>query len=77
MDIESRLRGLRDAIKDQHVDNVPIVTCGEIRDALETIEGLEEDLKSAVTIAWKYGAKDWVQMNYPRLAASLDKYTQS
>ena len=35
----------------------------------------QQDLKSAVTIAWEYGAKDWVQMNYPRLAASLDKHT--
>ncbi len=44
-------------------------------EAIDKIEGLEEDLKSAVTIAWKYGAKDWVRMNYPRLAASLDKHT--
>ena len=45
------------------------------REAVDKIEGLEEDLKSAVTIAWKYGAKDWARMNYPRLAASLDKHT--
>ncbi len=42
-------------------------------EAVDKIEGLEEDLKSAVTIAWKYGAKDWVRMNYPRLAAALNQ----
>ncbi len=40
--------------------------------AIDKIEGLEEDLKSAVTIAWKYGAKDWVRANYPRLAVTLN-----
>ncbi len=44
-------------------------------DLTDGIDGLTADLRSAVTIAWKYGAKDWVRMNYPRLAASLDKHT--
>ena len=43
------------------------------REAVDKIEGLEEDLKEAVTIAWKYGARDWVRMNYPRLAVTLNQ----
>ena len=37
----------------------------------ETIEGMEEDLKSAVEVAWNRGATAWVQANYPRDYARL------
>ncbi len=32
----------------------------------DKVEGLEADLDSAVEIAFKYGALDWVRLNYPR-----------
>jgi hypothetical protein len=32
----------------------------------EIIECLEADLNSAVEVAWKRGAKDWVKLNYPK-----------
>ncbi len=43
----------------------------KLRAALEVlqedkVEGLEADLDSAVEIAFKYGALDWVRLNYPR-----------
>lgn len=38
-------------------------TCEE---AVDKIEGLEADLDSAVEVAWKRGATDWVRMNYPK-----------
>ena len=34
----------------------------------DKIDGLEADLESAVEVAWKRGAKDWVILNYPKLA---------
>ena len=36
------------------------------------IEGLEEDLKSAVEVAWDRGARTWVRVNYPARAARLE-----
>ncbi|TGP27968.1 hypothetical protein EN814_09815 [Mesorhizobium sp. M2D.F.Ca.ET.171.01.1.1] len=42
------------------------VDCGTIRAAIDKIEGLEADLDSAVEVAWKRGATDWVRMNYPK-----------
>jgi hypothetical protein len=42
------------------------VTCGTIRAAIDKIEGLDADLDSAVEVAWKRGATNWVRMNYPK-----------
>ena len=40
-------------------------------EARDKAEGLEADLDEAVRIAFKYGAKTWVQMNYPAQYATL------
>lgn len=32
----------------------------------EKIEGLEADLDSAVEVAFKRGATEWVRLNYPK-----------
>ena len=37
----------------------------------DRVSGLQADLESAVKIAWKYGATEWVTMNYPDHAAAL------
>lgn len=37
------------------------------------IEGLKEDLRSAVEVAWNRGATQWVKMNYPRDAERLEE----
>lgn len=34
---------------------------------VDKIDGLSSDLDEAVRIAFKYGATDWVKMNYPAL----------
>jgi hypothetical protein len=34
--------------------------------AIDKIDGLEADLDSAVEVAWRRGAIDWVRMNYPK-----------
>lgn len=34
--------------------------------ATDKIEGLTADLRSAVQVAWKRGAKDWARLNYPQ-----------
>ncbi len=39
----------------------------------DRIEGLEEDLKSAIEVAWNRGATKWVRMNYPRDAERLER----
>jgi hypothetical protein len=41
--------------------------------AIDKIEGLEEDLKSAIEVAWIRGAKIWVRNNYPAHAARLSR----
>ncbi len=48
----------------------------KIADALRVvgkIDGLEEDLKSAVQVAWHRGATEWVRMNYPKDAERLER----
>lgn len=42
------------------------VSCATIREAIDKIEGLDADLDSAIEVAWKRGARDWVRMNYPQ-----------
>ncbi len=37
----------------------------------DKIEGLEADLESAVEVAFKRGAVDWVRLNYPKMYDSL------
>ena len=39
--------------------------------AADEIDGLEEDLKSAIEVAWNRGAQTWVRDNYPAHAARL------
>ena len=40
--------------------------------ATDKIEGLTEDLRSAVRVAWNRGAKDWARMNYPQWVGWLE-----
>ena len=45
---------------------------GEVLEELsDKIEGLEADLDSAVEVAYKRGATEWVRMNYPDKYVSL------
>lgn len=43
----------------------------------DKIDGLEADLDSAVEVAWKRGAHEWVRLNYPkhseRFAAAISE----
>ncbi len=41
--------------------------------AADEIDGLEEDLRSAVEVAWNRGATEWVKMNYPKDAERLER----
>lgn len=43
-----------------------------LREATDKIDGLESDLYEAVRIAFKYGAKGWVKMNYPDMYKALE-----
>ncbi len=45
-------------------------------EAIDKIEGLEDDLKSAVEVAWHRGATNWVKINYPRDAERLKHATR-
>lgn len=44
-----------------------------LEEAADKIDGLETDLCEAVRIAFKYGAKDWVKMNYPDIHEALTR----
>lgn len=37
----------------------------------DKIDGLESDLDSAVEVAYRRGAEDWVRLNYPKQYALL------
>ena len=64
-DIVERARFLATGQDDPHS-----VTITELCDK---IEGMEEDLKSAVGVAWNRGAETWVRNNYPAHAARLSR----
>ncbi|NTG01832.1 hypothetical protein G6L30_17075 [Agrobacterium rhizogenes] len=40
-------------------------SAGLIREAADKIEGLEADLDSAIEVAYRRGATEWVRLNYP------------
>lgn len=40
-------------------------------DLLDKIDGLESDLQSAVEVAFRHGAREWVRLNYPREYGNL------
>ena len=42
-------------------------------EAADKIDGLEEDLRSAVEVAWRRGAETWVRNNYPAHVARLER----
>ncbi|MBB3411176.1 hypothetical protein FHT87_005129 [Rhizobium sp. BK316] len=42
-----------------------------LEEAIDKIEGLEADLDSAVEVAYKRGATEWVRLNYPAKYAKL------
>jgi hypothetical protein len=43
----------------------------EIEPLKAKIDGLEDDLKSAVQVAYDRGGEEWALMNYPSMAESL------
>ena len=44
-------------------------------DLIDQVDGLIEDLKSAVEVAYKHGAEEWVRLNYPAEYLTLrEKY---
>lgn len=52
------------------------IDCGELARAateelIDKIEGLEADLDSAVEVAYRRGATEWVRMNYPAKYAAM------
>ena len=57
-------------------DGPPGTSATLLREAADKIEGLKEDLKSAVEIAWDRGATEWVRLNYPRDARRLEAQRQ-
>jgi hypothetical protein len=38
----------------------------------DKIEGLTADLRCAVQVAWRRGAKDWARLNYPQWVEWLE-----
>lgn len=52
-------------------DKAVITDPGKILEMIDKIEGLEADLDSAVEVAFKSGATDWVRLNYPQMFARL------
>jgi hypothetical protein len=55
---------------DTRMVGAPDCDCQGCRSA-DKIEGLEADLDSAVEVAYRRGATDWVRMNYPAKYAAL------
>lgn len=43
----------------------------------DRVEGLDSELQEAVLIAWKYGAHDWVRMNFPHLVPENDHSSET
>lgn len=44
-----------------------------VQDLEDTIDGLRSDLDSAVTVAYNYGAGEWVRLNFPALYKTLSE----
>lgn len=42
-------------------------------EASDKIDGLEADLHEAIKVAFKYGATDWVRLNYPEVFKTLNE----
>ena len=38
---------------------------GRVRELMDTVEGLEADLNSAIDVAYTRGGTVWVKLNYP------------
>lgn len=64
---------LRALCEEAEGKDVAIVTCPDkITTLIDKIEGLEADLDSAVEVAFKRGATEWVRLNYPVRYAALE-----
>lgn len=53
----------------RHPDNIDVLlteAAACIREMVERREGLEEDLYQAVRVAYRRGALEWTQLNYPQ-----------
>lgn len=60
-------RGLEDGVTDPDFRRAM-----ELFDkAIDKIGGLEEDLKSAIRVAYNHGAHEWVRLNYPTMFERL------
>lgn len=58
---------------DTRMIGAPDCECQGCR-AADKIEGLEADLDSAVEVAYRSGATEWVRMNYPAKYAALKEH---
>lgn len=45
--------------------------------SVDKIQGLEADLDSAVEVAWKRGATEWVRLNYPKHFTRLTAFAEA
>jgi hypothetical protein len=62
VDIVERLNDLADQ---RHMDRSNDAVDDILREAADKIEGLEADLDSAIEVAYRRGATEWVRLNYP------------
>ncbi len=53
-------------------EQISAAESSEVARLHDKIDGLEEDLRSAIEVAWNRGATKWVKMNYPRDAERLE-----
>ena len=44
-----------------------------ITDLEDKVDALESELTSAVEVAYRHGAKEWVRLNYPKAYARLEE----
>lgn len=64
--LKSRMRELRE--RDAAVQ---AAVAKAVEDANDKIDGLSSDLESAVEVAYKRGATEWVRLNYPKHFAAI------
>ncbi|MEN5176362.1 hypothetical protein [Brevundimonas diminuta] len=68
MELVGRLEKRASYDKAHHRPVNPLLTeaAACIRETVEKREGLEEDLYQAVLVAYRRGALEWTQLNYPQ-----------
>lgn len=60
-----RLRSMVEGWKHLPDSAAVTVPLADLRAALDKIDGLDEDLHSAVQVAFRRGATEWTRRNYP------------